>query len=57
MMCFKDQTFCNDWCSNIDCFRNFEHCKEAITKELPICFFVNKPTDCTIWKPLENKSE
>lgn len=56
-MCYKDQTFCNNWCGNTDCFRNFEHCKEALTQDLPICFFVNKPIDCEIWKPLENKSE
>ena len=53
-MCYKDQTFCHDWCANTECFRNYEHIKEA-QKEggylqrnpwMPVAFFVDIPLDC-----------
>jgi hypothetical protein len=53
MLCYKDQTFCHNWCGNINCFRNYIHTKDA--GEILVMFFVSKPIDCEIWKPLEEK--
>ena len=53
-MTYKDQTFCEDWCNNRECFRNYVHIKEAqepggyLFKNpwMPISFFIDVPKDC-----------
>lgn len=60
-MSYKDQTFCNDWCSNTNCFRNYQHIVEAqkpdgflaLNNWMPVSFFVDIPMDCTIRIPKE----
>jgi hypothetical protein len=53
-MTYKDQTFCNDWCDNKQCFRNYQHIVEAqkengflnVNPWMPVSFFVAVPMDC-----------
>ena len=62
-MCYKDKTFCNDWCGTITCHRNYKHIKEATDPggylaehpEMPICFFVDIPKDCDIHTPKQSE--
>lgn len=54
-MTYKDQTFCQDWCDNKECFRNYQHILDAQQPGkflaenpwMPISFFVDIPKDCT----------
>lgn len=51
-MTYKAQTFCQDWCDNKECFRNYAHIEEAnknnlIPESIPVCYFVSPPIDCT----------
>lgn len=53
-MSYKDQTFCQDWCANGECFRNYAHIREELKEggflkqnpRMPISFFVDVPLDC-----------
>ena len=53
-MCYKDQTFCGDWCDNKKCFRNYQHIVDAQQEGgflqqnnwMPMAFFVAPPIDC-----------
>ena len=61
-MSYKDQTFCQDWCNNEDCFRNYKHIREAsepggflaVNPWMPVNFFVDIPVDCKIRIPKES---
>lgn len=60
-MGYKDMTFCNDWCNNTACHKNYNHIVEAqkpgnfldLNNWMPIAFFVAPPQDCTERIPKE----
>ena len=56
MMCYKDMTFCGDWCATETCGRNYKNIKDAQQEGgflqqnpwMPFVFFVEPPVDCTL---------
>ena len=50
-------SYCNAWCSNEECNHNVKYAIPLLEKQEQVIFYVSKPIDCTIWKPLENKQE
>lgn len=55
MISYKDMTFCQDWCKNTDCSRNYSHIKQEMEPEgflaknpwMPVCYYVDPPVDCS----------
>jgi len=57
MICYKDRTYCDDWCNTIECSRNYSKIdwKHVEQVGLPVSFFVAVPMGCSEYTPKEKK--
>lgn len=65
MITYKDQSFCQDWCLKVDCFRNYNNIIIAQQPGqylhenpwMPISFLMKPPKDCIERIPKEKLSD